>query len=108
MMLSVTSTKPLPPTTLAEIVIFVPNVPLLLAKNLNRPVVESPTEYSILSTVGVEGGPACGVQCMRQVHVTSLAMSCRVQGQGESVTSLAVSCGVVQGECDYSLATKTI
>ena len=45
------------PTTLAEIATSVPNVPLLLTKNLNRPVVESPTEYSILSTVGVEGGP---------------------------------------------------
>ncbi len=42
---------------MAEIVTSVPNVPLLLAKNLNCPVVESPTEYSILSTVGAEGGP---------------------------------------------------
>ncbi len=57
MLLSVTTTNPLPPTTLAEIVTSVPNVPLLLAKNLNRPVVEPTTEYSILSTVGEEGGP---------------------------------------------------
>ncbi len=57
MLLSVTTTEPLPPTpgTLAPLS---QNVSLLLVNNLNRPVLESTTEYSILSTVGVEGGPA--------------------------------------------------